>query len=402
MGWGNPVVGGTVLQIAAIQSPNFSIPGASGWSIEQDGDAFFFNITAEGTITASTFIGTDFVINSAGAFFYNGTPALGNLWCSIAPVAGSDSFGNAYANGVNVGNQAAAHLILDTSGDLSIIDAANQTVMFIYSGDGSIRLYNPGNVAAGHLATVVSPASGSDGAGNPYPRGLASLTPALGATVIDGGAAAIYTAAPALNNLFASLSGQATSDQYGNAIPQGLLMFNLGGVLAAPSTGIVAGSASGQLKYAGADGNIFNTGELHLAATGVPQTIAGGQTTITGLSCPVAAGRYRIRGALKCLMGGTASTVGLQFRGPAASSVFVVGILAAGGPFSTTSESEFIGLTALSTDFSSPTFSAGFTYYFWFEGDITFSAAGTFNLSDRATGFSHTIQSGFMTVSPVT
>jgi hypothetical protein len=53
-----------------------------------------------GAISGSTFSGTDFVINSAGAFFYSGTPAAGNLIASIASAAGTDGFGNAYLAGI--------------------------------------------------------------------------------------------------------------------------------------------------------------------------------------------------------------------------------------------------------------------------------------------------------------
>lgn len=52
------------------------------------------------TFTGSTFEGTDFVIDTAGAFFYSGTPAAGNLVFSIASTAGTDGFGNAYNAGI--------------------------------------------------------------------------------------------------------------------------------------------------------------------------------------------------------------------------------------------------------------------------------------------------------------
>jgi hypothetical protein len=92
----DPVVGGTILRIPAIQSPNFSMAGQTGWAIEQNGNAYFFNITAQGTITGSVFEGNDFIINSSGAFFYTGTPANGNLFLSIASADGTDDFSNAY------------------------------------------------------------------------------------------------------------------------------------------------------------------------------------------------------------------------------------------------------------------------------------------------------------------
>lgn len=98
-GFQDPVVGGISLRKAAIRSPNY-VPGSIGWTINIDGSAEFSNVTIRGTITASTFQGTNFVINSSGAFFYSGTPAAGNLIASIAPASGTDSFGNTYLTGI--------------------------------------------------------------------------------------------------------------------------------------------------------------------------------------------------------------------------------------------------------------------------------------------------------------
>lgn len=94
MAFSNPIVAGLKLLIAAIQSPNF-ITGVSGWSINKDGSAEFNNLTIRGT-----FMGTNFEINSSGAFFYSGTPALGNILVSIAGTAGTDPFGNNYPAGI--------------------------------------------------------------------------------------------------------------------------------------------------------------------------------------------------------------------------------------------------------------------------------------------------------------
>jgi len=94
----NPVVGGTVLRRAAIQSPNY-VPGVSGWTINQDGSVEFNNGLFRGTVTAATFVGTDFIINAAGAFFYSGAPAAGNLIASDASIAGVEGFGNNYVAG---------------------------------------------------------------------------------------------------------------------------------------------------------------------------------------------------------------------------------------------------------------------------------------------------------------
>lgn len=94
MPFANPITAGTILVQPAIQSPNFSQAGKTGWAIKADGSAFFFNITATGTITGGTFVGTNFVINASGAFFYSGTPAFGNLILSVSQNGGTDPFGN--------------------------------------------------------------------------------------------------------------------------------------------------------------------------------------------------------------------------------------------------------------------------------------------------------------------
>jgi hypothetical protein len=58
-------------------------------------------------IDSSTFNGTEFILNTSGAFFYSGTPGFGNLIVSVAPSDGTDGFGNSYLHGVQVFNNSA-------------------------------------------------------------------------------------------------------------------------------------------------------------------------------------------------------------------------------------------------------------------------------------------------------
>jgi hypothetical protein len=103
VGFNNPLTGlNGALILPQVKSPNFNLAGQTGWAILKNGNAYFFNVVASGTITASEFIGTDFIIDTAGAFFYTGPPALGNLFMSIASVAGTDGFGNHYGAGLAV------------------------------------------------------------------------------------------------------------------------------------------------------------------------------------------------------------------------------------------------------------------------------------------------------------
>ena len=101
--WGNPIVGGTVLRIPAIESPGF-VSGSTGWIIKSDGSAEFNNVVIRGSTTTQGVI-----------LLYNGTPAAGNLIVSIAPAAGTDAFGNAYPKGVQVSGGGANTILLNPS-----------------------------------------------------------------------------------------------------------------------------------------------------------------------------------------------------------------------------------------------------------------------------------------------
>jgi hypothetical protein len=104
-----------------VQSSNY-VAGTSGWQVNTSGSAEFNQLTARGTVQSSNYVaGTSgWQVNTSGsaefnnitlrggtsiggsAFYYNGTPALGNLILSIASAAGTDAFGNAYLQGLGV------------------------------------------------------------------------------------------------------------------------------------------------------------------------------------------------------------------------------------------------------------------------------------------------------------
>jgi hypothetical protein len=54
------------------------------------------------TFVGSTFEGTDFILNTAGGFWYSSTPGLGNLFVNITSQGGTDGLGNTYPAGVFV------------------------------------------------------------------------------------------------------------------------------------------------------------------------------------------------------------------------------------------------------------------------------------------------------------
>lgn len=91
----NPITGAAgALVINQIKSQNFDQLAQTGWAILKDGDAFFFNITASGSITANKMV---VVGTSDGLFVYDGAAGPGNLVVAIVSAAGTDPYGNAYS-----------------------------------------------------------------------------------------------------------------------------------------------------------------------------------------------------------------------------------------------------------------------------------------------------------------
>lgn len=75
------------------------------------------NVTV-GSISGTTFTGTDFIINSSGLFYYSGTPAAGNLLVSLVGAGvTTDPFGNAViASGLTVFGSSGSGLFLGLNG----------------------------------------------------------------------------------------------------------------------------------------------------------------------------------------------------------------------------------------------------------------------------------------------
>lgn len=130
-GFSNPVFAGQgSLVRAQIMSPNFNIanPGASpanSWALLKNGLAYMFGLVLSG----GTITGPDYIINASGIFIYSGTPANGNLIGSWAGAAGTDGFGNAYPQGFNITKGAISGTTF--SGTDFIVSTAGA---FFYSG----------------------------------------------------------------------------------------------------------------------------------------------------------------------------------------------------------------------------------------------------------------------------
>lgn len=160
-GFSSPVVSaiGEVIR-DEIMSDNF-VMGVSGWAILKNGNAYFYNITAEGNITSSAV-----VVEGAtgGVFIYSGIPANGNLIGSWAGIAGTDAYGNVYPQGLNV--------TIGTITGSAIVGGSITGAKFIAEGANGLLLGYSGVPAAGNLVFAVSPISGNDAFGNSWGMGL--------------------------------------------------------------------------------------------------------------------------------------------------------------------------------------------------------------------------------------
>jgi hypothetical protein len=75
------------------------------------------------TFIGSTFEGTDFILNSAGGFWYSSTPGLGNLFVNITSQGGTDGLGNTYPAGL--------FLYGPTGSVIGMIDNGSQAALII-------------------------------------------------------------------------------------------------------------------------------------------------------------------------------------------------------------------------------------------------------------------------------
>lgn len=79
------------------------------------------------TFNGSIFNGLDFTIDSAGIFFYSGTPASGNLVMALTNSSGNDPYGNAYNAGFSSLAANGARINIEPAGGVSALNmlAAN-------------------------------------------------------------------------------------------------------------------------------------------------------------------------------------------------------------------------------------------------------------------------------------
>ncbi len=350
-GFDNPIVAGPQLLIPGSQSPNF-VANVAGWQIAKNGSAQFNNLT----ITGTTITGLNFIWNTSGQFYYQGTPALGNLVVSIAAAGGSDQFGNVYDGG-GVYSYAAG------SGGTDFAYAG------LVGGEVLIR-----SVSGSAPASIVSSAdgSGSELIIQPETRSGDSLIQLL-------------LNSPNANSLM--------------SWPGPFAIGAAGVTPGAPAAGAAAYAGGGHLKYvASADDNEYDTGRLTLFNVSTQSICSTTPAELTGCSASVVAGTYhfRIKGSFHGPSGGTAI---FSFTMPATSAAIGWGTFYGPGVTSVS----YLKTTNTVGPFTSPAIT--FTSQgFEFEGICTFSASGVLEIlcAEGTSGDSFTIDSWVMDLYPVT
>jgi hypothetical protein len=335
-GFNNPLVsvGGTLVY-PSIHSPNFNQATKTGWSIDKNGNAFFFGI-----VTSGAFEGTNFVINSSGAFFYSGTPAAGNLFLALASVAGSDGFGNTYVAGLQFTDGNGFDIEMTEQGGAAVLRFATNRATEASAAILASQVFNSGAVNETLSIALFGPREQ-----NPN---NADVGVQLNSAAKDGSIDAL-----------------------------GILEY------------LPAGSSIGQTEAAwNSDGlsvRAYNDGNAYDCARGslvVASTITVNSTSgQTIMAASVAAGTYRVHGFCECLQGGTAVAQFIGFGGPATG----------GGPTrirywfveqgNSQEFSTYSNIGSALGDVSTPAYAIGATFFFEFEGVVSFSAAGTFGVT---------------------
>lgn len=146
MAFRSPILAGPTLVRAAIQSANF-LAGSAGWQIQRNGNAEF---------NGATFRGTVVIQGNQAILFYSGVPAAGNLVASFSPVAGADTFGNAYPAGMKVGGIGQPGVVAGYSGTTGLIFFPNIVPNVVNDAKIQMNSLGVGTAMRGFL-TIGSP-----------------------------------------------------------------------------------------------------------------------------------------------------------------------------------------------------------------------------------------------------
>jgi hypothetical protein len=341
------VVTGSTLQNSAV-NPITSINPDGSISITNAAGVITFKIFPNGTHSWYTSAGVlASTLLPGGTFLVYSTPALGGLIYSSSPVAGIDTFGNPYPQGVSAtaGSISGTALIPGSvpvgavnftarsiggitttvsltapagavAGDLWInTSAAN--ALYQYSGSAWVLYqFGTGAIAANSITaaqiaantiTATQIAAGTITASQIAAgtitaaqltagivvSGIVNATTIMGATLIADGSAGevlVYSGTPASGNLIGAWSGSAATDSVGNPYPQGLMAQGLTLTNQSAAPPAVTGASSFYSSVAGRPFYVSSAGAsavMERSVVNLSQFTVGNTTTPTQISSPM-------------------------------------------------------------------------------------------------------------------
>lgn len=203
--WGlsaQPQVPGTLIQAESITADQIAAESITA-------DRIVVGIVLAGavdgtTITGAVFEGTNFIENQDGLFFYDGTPAAGNLIASIAPASGSDSFGNGYVAGIAAYNGGLTVQLSDGTLQLYPFTGTPHTSGQVFAGStGHLTFNSPTETSTDSESQMVLASKAAIGSG--VPSGSQQIIDA-----IDGNAYNTQISTQALTSDTGTLTGLTT------------------------------------------------------------------------------------------------------------------------------------------------------------------------------------------------
>lgn len=362
----------------------------------------------------------------SGLFVYNGAEALGNLIAQIvAPGTTVDPVGNSVQAVFNVGHwnpdgSNGAHFGIDAAGNLYLVDATPTIRGYESPVLAAKLIYDSGGFALNHLMASMASAPATDPHGNAFLGGFAVYIPGTPASAaqLSAGSLSWWNAAsgsggPWTQNgpqLLQSNGLQISSGTAGGGTAAGLNMADKSpngvsaftgslGFLeqAAPLASLThsapqlyASNASGMVRMvsdtgpgATGDGQQYNLAEADYWNTAAVAIPASGFTTV--FSQPVAALTYFFEGKMRLKQGGTGSIPGnIGFTGPATSFGLWDAFTTLQGT-TTVQSTTTLGFTTQLNVLGAQTV-ANDEVVTYFDGIVTFTAAGTFVLGCQADG----------------
>ena len=213
------------------------------------GNAYPQGLQIQGTIE-----GNSFILNSNGFFLYSGPPGPGNLIGAWTSAAGTDQFGNAYPSGFFMGGSglSGAYFRIDQNGVVYLFNAAGNNIIRLNPTRQAVYIYNSSGGASGNLIVSLASVAGTDPFGNTVPLGLAA------ANIND--------------TIFAQVeAGQFNIYGFNSSVPGGLVFFGNSSTQNVTFTsGIVAGNTACTLE-------LIDSGGL----AGVPEAVLSGELSTT-------------------------------------------------------------------------------------------------------------------------